>query len=53
MMQRRDKKNGVIADELFVCCLEDVRDFFRCFGRKREGKEGREREEERITLVCH
>lgn len=35
------KKNRVIADGLFVCCLEDVRDFFRCFGRKREGKDRR------------
>jgi hypothetical protein len=34
-------------DLMFVCCLEDVRDFFRCFGRKTEG---RERQEERIRL---
>ncbi len=41
MMQRRDKKNRLIADGLFVCCLEDVRGFLSLF-REEKGTEGRE-----------
>jgi hypothetical protein len=41
MMQRRDKKNRLIADGLFVCCLEDVRGFLSLF-QEEKGTEGRE-----------
>jgi len=41
MMQRRDKKNRLIADGLFVCCLEDVRGFLSLF-REEKGTGGRE-----------